>query len=99
MLGAARLWETSPRPAAVARLLGAGRALVLAEVLVPSTTSALSARLGLAPATVSQHLGVLRDAGLVAARRSGREVHYRQTELATSLLEAAGESSALQEGQ
>jgi len=48
---------------------------------------------------VSQHLGVLRDAGLVAARRSGREVHYRQTELATSLLEAAGESSALQEGQ
>jgi len=88
MLGAARLWETSPQPAAVARLLGAGRALVLAEAVVPSTTSGLSARLGLAPATVSQHLGVLRDAGLVTARRTGREVYYGQTELAAALLEA-----------
>jgi DNA-binding transcriptional ArsR family regulator len=90
MLGAARLWETSPQPAAVARLLGVGRALVLAEAVVPSTTSGLAARLGLAPATVSQHLGVLRDAGLVTARRIGREVYYGQTELATALLRAAG---------
>ena len=32
---------------------------------------------GLAPSTVSKHLALLRDAGLVAARKDGRWVHYR----------------------
>jgi DNA-binding transcriptional ArsR family regulator len=89
MLGAARLWEPTARPAAIARLLGAGRAIVLAETLVPSTTSGLARRVDLAPATVSQHLAVLRDAGLVTARRRGREVLYGQTPLAAALLHSA----------
>ena len=33
--------------------------------------------LGLAQPSVSKHLKVLRDAGLVAARREGRQVYYR----------------------
>ncbi|HNX50307.1 MAG TPA: metalloregulator ArsR/SmtB family transcription factor [Thermoanaerobaculaceae bacterium] len=37
----------------------------------------LNAVLGLAPSTMSAHLGELRDAGLVAERKSGRWVHYR----------------------
>jgi DNA-binding transcriptional ArsR family regulator len=86
MLGAARLWEPSTRPPAIARLLGAGRAFVLAETLIPSTTGSLAQRVDLAPATVSQHLAVLRDAGLVTAERRGREVLYRQTPLAAALL-------------
>ncbi|WP_405779118.1 DUF5937 family protein [Streptomyces sp. NBC_00859] len=85
MLGAARLWDPGARSPAIARLLGAGRAVVLAETLVPSTTSGLARRVGLAPATVSQHLAVLRDAGLVTAERRGREVLYRQTALAAAL--------------
>jgi DNA-binding transcriptional ArsR family regulator len=59
---------------------------VLTETLVPSTTTSLARRVGLASATVSQHLGVLRDAGLVTAERRGREVLYRQTVLAAALL-------------
>lgn len=33
--------------------------------------------LGLAPATVSKHLSLLKAAGLVRARKDGRWVHYR----------------------
>jgi DNA-binding transcriptional ArsR family regulator len=33
--------------------------------------------LGLAPSTVSKHLAVLRQAGLVAARKEGRWMYYR----------------------
>lgn len=40
----------------------------------------LIALVGLAPSTVSKHLTLLRDAGLVAARKDGRWVHYRLEE-------------------
>ena len=33
--------------------------------------------LGLAPSTVSKHMAVLYQAGLVASRKEGRWVHYR----------------------
>ena len=39
--------------------------------------NALAARLGVTPAAVSQHLRVLRDAGLLIAERRGCYVHYR----------------------
>ncbi|WIX93203.1 winged helix-turn-helix domain-containing protein [Amycolatopsis sp. DG1A-15b] len=60
--------------------------ILLAETLFPSTTGSLAHRVGLAPATVSEHLTVLREAGLVTATRRGREVLYRQTPLAAALL-------------
>ena len=37
----------------------------------------LNAVIALAPSTISAHLAELRDAGLVAERKSGRWVHYR----------------------
>jgi len=37
----------------------------------------LVALIGRPNATVSKHLGVLRDAGLLVARREGRWIHYR----------------------
>ncbi|WP_217709579.1 DUF5937 family protein [Amycolatopsis sp. Hca4] len=86
MLGTAQLWEPATRSPAVGRLLGTGRASVLAETVVPSTTGSVAHRVGLAPATVSEHLTVLRQAGLVTTARRGREVLYRQTPLATALL-------------
>jgi DNA-binding transcriptional ArsR family regulator len=90
MLGAARLWEPAVRSPALERLLGAGRAHVLVETVVPSTTTSLARRMGLAAGTVSQHLTVLREAGLVTAERRGREVFYRQTPLAAALLQTKG---------
>jgi DNA-binding transcriptional ArsR family regulator len=36
---------------------------------------------------VSQHLGVLRDSGLIAGRRSGRTVLYLTTERGLALVD------------
>ncbi len=44
------------------------------------------ALLGLAPATVSRHMGLLVDAGLVSSRREGRWVYYRCAESLSPLL-------------
>jgi ArsR family transcriptional regulator, arsenate/arsenite/antimonite-responsive transcriptional repressor len=35
---------------------------------------------GLSPSTVSKHLSILRDAGLLASRKAGRWVYYRVAE-------------------
>jgi DNA-binding transcriptional ArsR family regulator len=40
------------------------------------TVRALTDRAGVSQPAVSKHLGVLKDAGLVRARRHGRETHY-----------------------
>ncbi len=37
----------------------------------------LTAALGLPQSTVSRHLGILRNAGLVTTRREGKWMHYR----------------------
>ena len=41
------------------------------------TVSALTRRAGVSQPAVSQHLAVLRTAGLVSERREGRSIHYR----------------------
>ncbi|MEU7073707.1 metalloregulator ArsR/SmtB family transcription factor [Streptomyces narbonensis] len=46
-----------------------------------ATTTGLARQTGLSPGAVSQHLAVLRDAGLVTGHRYGREVYYRAGEL------------------
>ncbi|WP_320670558.1 ArsR/SmtB family transcription factor [Patulibacter defluvii] len=43
------------------------------------TASALAADLPISRQAVAKHLAALADAGLVAARREGRETHYRLT--------------------
>ena len=40
--------------------------------------------LGLAPATVSRHMSILQNAGLVESRKKGRWVYYRLSETATT---------------
>jgi DNA-binding transcriptional ArsR family regulator len=40
----------------------------------PASTTDLAHRHGLAPSTVSAHLSVLREAGLLASRRQGHHV-------------------------
>ena len=44
----------------------------------------ITAVLGLAPATVSKHLSVLKAAGLIAQRKAGRWVYYRLAERSTN---------------
>ncbi|MFI2347219.1 DUF5937 family protein [Streptomyces sp. NPDC019443] len=72
-------------PQALARLLGTKRAAVLAALDEPGTTTALAHRLGLAPSSVSAHLAVLRDAGLLTSRRHGHQVLYERTPLGIAL--------------
>jgi DNA-binding transcriptional ArsR family regulator len=46
----------------------------------PCEVGRLAEELGVAQPNVSQHLAVLRGAGLVEAERDGREVRYRLTD-------------------
>ncbi|BCL27648.1 DUF5937 family protein [Streptomyces aurantiacus] len=85
--GIGGLWaEPSSRtPEALVRLLGRGRAAVLAALEEPAATTALAHRLGLAPSSVSAHLSALRDAGLLASHRYGHQVLYERTPLGIAL--------------
>jgi hypothetical protein len=86
--GIGGLW-TDPAdrsPEALVRLLGRGRAAVLTALDEPATTSALAHRLGLAPSSVSAHLTVLRDSGLLVSRRYGHQVLYERTPLGIALV-------------
>ena len=53
------------------------RALVLALARWERTAGALAGPFGMSQPAVSQHLKVLRDAGLVRHRRVGRHLLYR----------------------
>jgi ArsR family transcriptional regulator len=63
------------------------------------SVSALVEATGVAQPTVSHHLKVLKDAGLVAAERRGKEIYYtlNQTQLASGCCQVA-ESFAPQVG-
>ena len=85
--GVGTLWPpgTARTPAALGELIGASRARLLAALDAEASTSALARRLGLGLPTTSEHLRVLRAAGLVTARRAGREVRHRRTALGGAL--------------
>lgn len=85
------VWEQDRAavPDAVAAVLGRTRALLLAELAVPASTSELAVRTGLSAGGVNQHLTALRDAGIVSAHRVGRSVLYRRTRVAETLLAGA----------
>jgi len=89
--GVAELWQ-APTVAsdALARLLGRTRALVLASLEHPLSTSALAALIEVSPAGVSRHLLALRDGGLITGTRQGHEVRYAKTDLGSALLKQCG---------
>jgi len=85
--GVAALWRRpSVPPAALARVLGSTRALLLSTVDRPLSTTTLAALTELSTAGVSRHLLALRDAGLLATARRGHEVLYRRTGLGSALV-------------
>ena len=95
--GVGNVW-TSDAPdftaGALGELLGRTRAAILGRLSVPLTTTQLARQLGQSPATVSEHLSVLRRSGMLSARRSGRLVLYYRTPLGSSVVAAA----ALEQG-
>ena len=87
--GVATLWAPQARsPDALADLLGRRRAGILTGLAQPATTHELARRLAASPAGVSEHLSVLRRAGLVAGRREGRGVRYARTSAGDALVRA-----------
>jgi DNA-binding transcriptional ArsR family regulator len=70
------------RYAAVGRALADPKRLCVLESLASGelSVSDLSAAVGCQIPNMSQHLAVLRSAGLVAARREGSTVFYRLTD-------------------
>ncbi|RKT73646.1 ArsR family transcriptional regulator [Saccharothrix variisporea] len=86
--GFGSLWETRRGVGdALARLVGPTRARMLHELDRPSTVSELAARLGITVGAASQHLAVLRAAGLAVSSRDGRKVVSLRTDLGQALVE------------
>lgn len=78
--GVATLWAPHERDdEALAALIGRGRANLLLALDRPASTVELARRLGVSAGGVSDHLAVLRRAGLVASRREGRRVVTTRT--------------------
>ncbi|MFJ7213195.1 ArsR family transcriptional regulator [Amycolatopsis sp. NPDC098790] len=85
--GVGRLWAQAPvARAPLAELVGRSRAALLALLDLPRSTTELAQHLGVTPATVSEHLAVLRMNHLVRSRRAGRVVLYERTARGNGLL-------------
>ncbi|HET6707094.1 winged helix-turn-helix domain-containing protein [Amycolatopsis sp.] len=67
-------------------LLGATRATILRAVVSGCSTTGLSKLVGVAPATISHHTGVLRAAGLVTTHRHERAATHTITPLGLRVL-------------
>jgi DNA-binding transcriptional ArsR family regulator len=89
--GVGMLWEPeAPAPPdALAKVLGSSRAAILEALDRPRSTTELARVLGLTAGGVSQHLAVLRAAGLVSSRRAQRLVLYLRSENGDALVQTA----------
>jgi DNA-binding transcriptional ArsR family regulator len=85
--GQGHLWTVAEPPSQrdIAQLIGTARTRILELLTHPRTTSDIAAELKVTPSAVSQHLQLLRRTGLVEPQRTGKQVLYRPTELATLL--------------
>jgi len=88
-LGAGTVWSSQRRGGEdrLAALIGSSRALLLLDLDSRRTTTELSTRHQLAPATVSEHLSILSSARLVSSERCGKRVFYYRTSLGSRLLD------------
>ena len=74
--------EITNLQAEVLKVLASPRRLEILHALAeePLEVGRLAARLGASQPNISQHLAVMRGAGLVEADRTGREARYRLTD-------------------
>ncbi|HZX01848.1 winged helix-turn-helix domain-containing protein [Kribbella sp.] len=89
--GLGRLWEDRQdiTDSPLADLVGRTRAAIVSHLDLPMSTTHLAHQLGVSAPTLSVHLGILRNAGVVASRRDGRTVLYHRTSLGSQLLSAS----------
>jgi DNA-binding IclR family transcriptional regulator len=78
-------YQEPPSPADLARLVGRTRAVLLAALAEPASTTGLAARCSLPVSTVSEQLAILRAARLITTHRTGRFLVHRQTPLGAAL--------------
>ena len=88
--GVGTLWDAgrTAAPDALGALLGKLRAAVLMALYRPRSTTDLADALGVSAGGVSQHLSVLREAGLVHGHRVGRVVLYLRSPAGDGLVGA-----------
>lgn len=87
---AQRLWDSEVHSErALAALLGRTRSRLLAALAGGSSTTELGRRLGVSAASVSQHTGVLREAGLITTQRRQNTVQHSLTPLGAALVDRA----------
>jgi DNA-binding transcriptional ArsR family regulator len=84
-----RVVKPPSRPGALADLIGRTRAAVLEAAAEGCTTGEVARRLGISPASASQHLTVLREAGMVVSVRDANRVRHVATPLGHALLDSA----------
>ncbi|MDQ1023341.1 DNA-binding transcriptional ArsR family regulator [Streptomyces umbrinus] len=86
-------WALMPgatgRDGGLGALLGRTRAAILQDVVTGRTTGELAERIGISGAAVSQHTGVLRQAGLLLSVRRSKHVLHTITPAGLVLLEGA----------
>ena len=90
----ADIWKDAPQPGSmvVEALLGRTRARLLRLTMVGGTTSELAEQIGTSAASVSQHTGILRKAGLIESNRDRNTVTHRITRLGHAVLTGMAES-------
>jgi DNA-binding transcriptional ArsR family regulator len=93
--GAARVWEPAIERTgdALSGLIGRSRAAILHELELPRTTTGLAVLLGLSPGTISSHLALMTESGLLTSWRKGRNVFYERSPMGTSLAQVAEEAA------
>jgi DNA-binding transcriptional ArsR family regulator len=83
------LWAAPPTPRSLDRLLGATRSRILAALATPLQTSVVARLVSVTTPTASEHLAILRNAGLVDSSRVGRTVTHELTDAGRAVLDAA----------
>jgi DNA-binding transcriptional ArsR family regulator len=89
--GIGDLWEpAAAHDEALESLIGRRRTRILLELDRPAATLDLAGRMSISAGGISDHLSVLRRAGLVTRRREGRRVVYARTLAGDALCRRAG---------
>lgn len=83
--------ELIGRHGKLSALLGRTRAVVLAALCSPASTTELARRTGISVASASEHASVLRGAGLIATHRDLQAVRHSLTSLGDRLLTETGD--------
>jgi len=77
------------RRTALASLIGHTRAAMLESIGDGGTTTDLARRVGVSPASASEHAAIMRSAQLIRSRREGNRMLHELTSLGLSLLNGA----------